>query len=406
MEELECHINGLERILGNCDKLRPGRGKREEDALPVYFDTFREQATKLHEAICRSMRCACPGLHSSQLLLWRSYDKILDMFNAGALIFKVYFPRKSQKWSQNSKVVPPENDWFASDIQMAKRSNIPNHERDIEISERPGVPVRAFEIDDLCAALDIVKDSTYCLGYLLSSDGKPLVIHKSEESFVPPSVVRKVVKLRELIQQRQESAFKTVARARLPRAKRLLVAIKMVEIVLQLFDTPWLRDNWDKDDIYFFEDNKGIIYYDKPFLVSNFRSPMATSQDHHRPDSLDAAMSPVNEMHAYKRTKAVLLSLGIVILELWFNQPFESCGWRKDFLSPNGEETYFTRLSTALIWQELALEEGGVRLHDLTDACINSSFGMTRPDLREREVQMSIYTRVAEPLKELIKYFE
>lgn len=180
----------------------------------------------------------------------------------------------------------------------------------------------------------------------------------------------------------------------------------MVEVVLQLFDTPWLRDSWDKDDIYFFEDNTGTIYYDKPFLVTNFRSSTITSQDHLRRDSLNATTSPVNEMHTYKRTKAVLLSLGIVILELWFNQPLESCRWRNDYLNANGEETYFTRLNTAMIWQDLALEEGGVRLHDLTDACINSSFGISKPDLREPEVQMNIYTRVAEPLKELLEYFK
>ena len=142
-----------------------------------------------------------------------------------------------------------------------------------------------------------------------------------------------------------------------------------------------------------------------PFLVSDFESPSLRRAEHRR-DSLTATLPSVDEMHTYKRTKAVLLSLGIVILELWFNQPIESCGWRNDYLNSNGEETDFTRLSTALRWQELALEEGGTRLHELTDACINSSFGIARPDLREREVQMSIYTRVAEPLKELLEYFK
>ena len=251
MEELEGYINDLERILGNSDRLRSGRGRREEATLPVYFDNFREQATNLHKAICRSLRCACPGLHSSQLLLWRSYDNSMNTYIAGWPILKVYFPRRSQRWSQNPKVMQPDNDWFASDIEIAKRSDTRACESDIEISERPVVLDDAVEIIDLCAALKIANHCGPCLGYLLSDDNKRVIIHKSGMNNISPSSVRRVVKLRELIQQSQESAISILTRRRLPRVTRLSVAIKMVEVVLQLFDTPWLRDTWDKDDIFF-----------------------------------------------------------------------------------------------------------------------------------------------------------
>ena len=101
----------------------------------------------------------------------------------------------------------------------------------------------------------------------------------------------------------------------------------------------------------------------------------------------------------------MLLSLGVVILELWFNRPFESCRWRSEYFGPNGEENDFTRRATALKWQEIALEEGGTRLHELTNACLTNSFGTARPDLRNRKVQSIIYTRVAEPLRELLDFF-
>lgn len=225
MEDLAGHINGLERILGNSDRLRPGRGNREEAAILVYFNRFRDQATNLHEAICRSLHCTCPGLHSSQLLLWRSYNNSLNTFLSKSLMLRVYFPRRSKRWSQNPKVIQPENDWFASDVEVTMRSNTRN-ESDMEVYKQPVVPDGAVEISDLCAALHVVKDSTCCLGYLFSNDGKPLILHKPKKDIVSPSTVRKVVKLRELFENGQGSTFNTVTRAKLPRVARLSVAIK------------------------------------------------------------------------------------------------------------------------------------------------------------------------------------
>lgn len=412
MKKLEGHIDGLERILGNSDRLRPGRENRARAALPIHFDDFRKQATNLHKAICLSMRCSCLGTHSSQLFLWRSNDNSQNSLlhkSTQSLILKVYFPRRFRKWSRNPLAIKPDNDWYASNVETPKwprlswvPSRIDEYNRQESVE---AIPDDAAEIKDLCGALYVANEYTSCLGYLRGDDNTHLIIHKSREDDISPSSVRRVIKLRELIQPRQDDGSSIMTEARLPKITRLAIAINLVEAVLQLFDTPWLQDSWGKEDIHFFEDNSGSIYYDKPFLVSDFTSCGSTSQDTPKSYPGTGLPSSVNAMHTYERTKAVLLSLGIMILELWFNRPIESCRWHRDYLNPNGEENDCTRLNTASKWQRLALEEGGTKLHELTSTCIYNSFGMARPDLRCREMQMSIYTNVAEPLKELLKYF-
>ena len=289
MKNLEGHINGLERILGNSDRLRPGRERREEATLPDRLNNFRTQATNLHKAIYRSLRCTCLASHSSQLL-WRSnalQNSLIDQY----LMLEVYFPRKSRKWSQSPIVMQPEDDWYASNIEMKA---LP-----ICHSYMPAIPDGATEIRDLCAALDIADDSAPCLGYLLDEDRNRLIVHRSRHDDVSPSSVQRVVKLRELIQASRGNDSNTATESRLPKVTRLSIAIKLVEAVLQLFDTPWLQDNWGKDDIHFFEDRSGSIYYDMPFLVSDFDPSKTTRRFASRRRSVNSLPSSVQEMHTY-----------------------------------------------------------------------------------------------------------
>lgn len=87
-----------------------------------------------------------------------------------------------------------------------------------------------------------------------------------------------------------------------------------------------------------------------PVKLSNSLEPLASAMSH----------------PSHKRTKASLLFLIILILEMWFNKSIGSCYFRDRVLGPDGEENEFTRFNTKKKWPEQALEEGGIDFDSLT----------------------------------------
>ena len=172
----------------------------------------------------------------------------------------------------------------------------------------------------------------------------------------------------------------------------------MAKVVLQLHNCPWLREDWTKDDIYFFQDRQGKIYFDSMALTNEFYSV-----------KLSTPAEPLTSTNSYpsrKRTKASLLSLGVLILEMWFNKSIESCNFRNSFLGPDGEENEFTRFNTTQKWQEQALEEGGINFDSLTYRCVYGDFGTAKQDLHDEELRKAVYQEVVQPLERILARYE
>ena len=101
-----------------------------------------------------------------------------------------------------------------------------------------------------------------------------------------------------------------------------------------------------------------------------------------------------------------LLSLGILILELWFNQSIESLRFRNDYLGKGGKATEYTDYNTAQKWLEQTMDEAGPDLHDPTRRCIYCAFGASSQNLEDDELRKAVCDGVVAPLERLLQRFE
>jgi len=216
---------------------------------------------------------------------------------------------------------------------------------------------------------------------------------------VTPSQVERIVTLGVLLRNHQENPTEPSGNSSFRRQERLQVAFTMAKALLQLYSSPWLGGSWNKEDIYLFQDHNGKVKADFPFLVSNFSPANVLANVASKlPTPTLKSSSSIDRENA----KKFLLSLGILVLELWFDKPIESCSFRDKFLGPNGCKNEYTNYNTAQKWQEQTLEEGGIDLDNLTYRCIYCYFGTAKQDLSDEELRKAVYHEVVLPLERIL----
>ena len=185
----------------------------------------------------------------------------------------------------------------------------------------------------------------------------------------------------------------------LSRRTRVSLAVTLAHSLLHLHSGPWLNDKWSRRDVFFFQLEDGSVHVDHPFVLARFYSSkrMAYSATGSEP----AGEVPVSR-HI---STTALLSLGIIILELWHNQKLEEQVFRSQFMSAIGEKNEYTDFNTAQKWQESALEEAGLDLHNAT-RCIFCAFGTASQDLQDEGLQSAVFEEVVVPLERLLAQFE
>lgn len=432
MDMLDRYNNDLQQLLGNSDRLESTRRKRKA-VLPALFELLRRQAFSLHSAIYRSLQCECSSFHSARLLL-SAGNGVSTTPEAQATEdvpkLKIYFGRDSSPISCTDTLTNHSDRWYAADVEMGEvdtdtsgeatnflpeyaagapmrspsvsKSEIAHSTRKVSFqhtSRRPSsasqVPKDAAKIDDLCVALKQYEGSAQDqtlrghLGYLPGDENICHMIYHSHDRKPSAEEIHDSITLAELLKQQPPWGSHDIKRP-----QRLEIALVMAKVVLQLHSCPWLKDNWAKEDIYFFRDQQAKIFLDSMALTSKFHPvKLATSLE---------TLTPAMSHSSRKRTKASLLSLGVLILEMWFNISIESCHFRDRFLGPDGAENEFTRFNTAQKWQENALDEGGIDFHSLTYCCIYGEFSTTKQDLNDEEMRKAVYQEVVQPLERIL----
>ncbi|KAF2004976.1 hypothetical protein P154DRAFT_585250 [Amniculicola lignicola CBS 123094] len=440
MEALEKYNKDLQQLLGNSDRLEPRRRKRKA-ASPKIFERFRKQASSLHDAISQSLLCDCPSIHDTKLLLPKRDRELVEAASntidtIEPLRLQVLFPRKLQCWSSSHVLPGPDDDWFATDIEMMDADEddadltarslshfsvdtaatlVPMDTRDFSCTGRKvtfqcegsattsTIPKDAIRIQDLCAALKESNTTKPHLGYIRGLDNYCHTIYPSGIPSPASDHIYDSITLGDHIRQHGCLPNMTNADSNfLCRRDRLEIALMMANILLQLFQCPWLNENWSKDDIFFFRDSQGKIFLETMSLHGVFY-PKSVPSPPKAPDSAP----PVNDPRSDRKlAKAALLSLGVLILELWFYKPIESCAFRKRYLGSDGNENEFTTLNTAQVWQEQAQEEGGSDFDKLTYRCIHGDFGTAKQDLNDEELKKAVYCEVVQPLEQMIARYE
>jgi hypothetical protein len=231
-------------------------------------------------------------------------------------------------------------------------------------------------LNNLCEKITNYKKVDTCLGIL-----------KGEEYdyTLSPLLQEQGTSLKEGKMDSLGSTLRKESRIKLSRRQRYHIALTLASSHLQLDKTPWLESGWSKDDILFVPSptDPEHIKLDQPFIARDFVSTKKRG-------SPTANNSCPN--------------LGIMLLELCFNSPFESQSYRKKHISPDGQSNPYLDLAAALEWcNSEAAEEAGPDFENAVKWCL-SQFG-SMGGLEETK-KGEMIEKVVKPLEYCHKQFE
>lgn len=258
------------------------------------------------------------------------------------------------------------------------------------------------EIIDLCSTLSQHPQLQQNIGYLRDHRLDKVHTIKLGANSQLPSGTYNIICLESLLGKGTgETPAHPAVLAR--RRTRLEIAVILASSLLQLHPGPWLAERWGKRDIFFFQSTDGTIHTHLPFLLSKFKSSHDTGLQVPSDGGVDCVVGRPTSRCGYNTP---LLSLGIMILELWFNQAIESQPFRNGFLGAGGKETEYTDYNTAQKWQEQTMDQAGLELHSPTRRCIYCAFGAASQNLEDDELRKAVYEEVVVPLERLLQRFE
>lgn len=251
------------------------------------------------------------------------------------------------------------------------------------------------EIRNICLVMQqCLKNVIYtqnCLGYLCEEGRRPLGVYLAQSSHV--HVQHRVTSLADIFTRSNSvtNRFLPASGSLLSRADRLSLALTIASSVLQLYRTPWLRENWDKHDILINDAGKGS-YREQAYVSGSFTTPSAE----HVTQQKTTFSIVRNE---------TLFALGIVLIELCLGQALESMRSPEDPLDATQKPNVLTNLSTSERLLESVYLEAGKRYGDAVRRCIYCEFDQRRTTLDDDDFRQAVYDGVVAPLEDDMKDF-
>jgi hypothetical protein len=251
----------------------------------------------------------------------------------------------------------------------------------------PSIP---DQISDLCQVIAMLqqpqKDS--CAGYLLDSLKRkqgiyPLgapICHDDQQKWTAYT-------LRQVLTR--QAGFSR----RLMGQDKFKVAVDLASSVLQLYKTPWLKDDWSNDDVYFVHrpGAPASTIYQHPFIYRKFSSPVATQ--------CSTAQTPVRRVIRNQ----TLFTLGVLLIELLYGMSMEELQIARD-LECQGTPGVVWCTAERLIDEEIALEAGKLYC-DAVRRCIRCDFNRQSSSLDDEDFQQAVYNDVVTPLEKTLQRF-
>lgn len=238
-----------------------------------------------------------------------------------------------------------------------------------------------------------------CIGFVIDQERKlkgPYSTSEWHRSFSP-----KVLTLDDLLKKAAQPSTSAVpmSNTSLFKLERITLAVNLASSLLQLHATPWFNERWNKRDILFLANNATInpgsrrlprpVDIERPLLAQRFLSNGTTT-----PSTNSTFPQPTHP-------NLSVLSLGIMLLELWFATPIEARRLPSDLV--DGKPNSSTDLTVAERWvQENAnLEDMPAGYWQAVSSCIYCFFQpmprvkrLEDPDFRE-----AIWQNVVVPLE-------
>ena len=264
-------------------------------------------------------------------------------------------------------------------------------------SDSEVIPVK--RISNLCHAIRTVRDEESCLGVLVDESD-----HQHRISMIKS------------LQSTQNITLKTLLdnNINLTSRDRLILGTKLVATLLQLYRTPWLSDDWGREDIHFVKvhsKDTPSAYFQEPFITRSFvpngglqatgNAPTVGRQRSRR-SPLSVRVPP-------------LFSLGILLIELSYCKPIETLGPGVGL--PGECDTGITqgmceddvKFCVALRLLEPHNDQGmnyawtGLRYANAVRRCIRCDLDVSEGEYDSDAFHAAVYQGVMEPLMQTLK---
>ncbi|QVM06015.1 hypothetical protein D8B26_000725 [Coccidioides posadasii str. Silveira] len=179
---------------------------------------------------------------------------------------------------------------------------------------------------------------------------------------------------------------------RLSRADRLQLAVTLASSILQLYQTPWLEDVWQKDEILFIQRTDGPVY-GQPFITRHLSSAVSKQT------------KPKLEPHTHPVIRnPVLFALGVLLIELCLSKPLEQLRLPEE-MDKDGHPNPLSNWMTANRLVDEIYMKGGSRYGDAVRHCIRCDFDRRDANLEREDFQQAGYDKIVSLLEKDLKDF-
>ena len=392
-------------------RLEPSRVRRHR-RVPD-FNGVRDSAKSVYTTLRSGWRCGCQSSHTANLRLESRTDIESDSEDddqASSLPrFRIIFSFDHSNSNDTRTAATPWS-WEEADICTIRapetQATIHGPPKNMALQRGKGVRfqesarfavTKALDkqpdlnpIADLCMTMKGLQSSQRqeCLGLLIDE------LTRQKHGIFPPKkpCIRKgswsTLSLQNLISQSP-----TVER-RFTRADKLRLAVILSSSVLQLHETPWLNETWQKGDIMFIDTIDGPLY-SHPFVAKNFHFTKPSTQ-------LRVYNTTANIHRAIRNP--ILFALGVLLIELCLSKPMDELKRPEEKTSDGTTNPILDWLAADRLVQEVYVE-GGSRYGDAVRHCIRCDFDKREFNLEDDEFQRAVYEGVVSLLEDDLKQF-
>ena len=256
-------------------------------------------------------------------------------------------------------------------------------------------------IQSLCETLQSPQKPLTILGFLTNASLEQRVAISTGPP--TPSIVSKLVSLDRLFEAREVSTQPCESFGNLSGRQRLSIAVILAHTVLQLHDSPWLNESWSKNDIWFFP--SGVDRHQRPNIARPYISRSFKARSDQNTSTSEEVPVAQTDRYSHLIINKTLFALGIVLIELALNRPFEEL--RTDVMSsePSASNRSYTtvdayQVATSLI--DRVYDEQGTQYGYVVQRCLRCEFAF-QDSMKRLEInafRAAVYEGVLVPLKE------
>lgn len=382
--------------------------RQDRKAIPN-FNVINDRAQGFYSALSSGWKCPCHADHSVSLRLEPRMEDVSpssedededdeeSMRDPFHILFRYSHIHHSKKVSSPTTAVNPWT-WEEADVRItvasqgstAAESALMPCGKGVRFAKQAKKAVKAAldpnpnlrPIQDLCSAISTLQkpERDVCLSLLTSEYTKikyGLLIYPLKE---PPSDPESwsVESLRSVLED-----------AKFTRHDRLQLAVTLASSVLQLHETPWLDENWSKDNIFFIKRSENTMY-NHPFVSQHFNQ---------------ASLSPSSPIPASMGRiirNQTLYALGVSLIELWYGKALHELQKPEDGPPKTGDAKIdiMTEWNTADRLVDGLYSEAGGKYSEAVRRCIRCDFDRRASSLEDAAFQKAVYLGVVSQLKE------